>query len=150
MMACLTVISAPASACGGFRHDLVGYTMSLPVWPPTLPQEPFAGLGEEYDASFLETSMDSGPKKRRRHTTRTPSYQTTPIEVTGTQKAVLDTFYEETLNGGVLNFEWKDMITGATTVFRFTKRPALKLSIPGPKSARLNRRYVGTLELEKM
>jgi len=118
------------------------------VWPASLPQEQLLGLSETGKTEVAELRVDAGPSKRRRISTKREIRQRTLIEMTGTQKATFDSFYADTLGGGVESFEWKDFLTDATAEFRFVAEPVWLLTVPGPTpGARL---YEATLDLERL
>lgn len=98
----------------------------MPAWPGTLPDEPLlAGYGERPPATGLRTAMDAGPaKQRNRFTAGVRRFRFT-LDVTKAQVAIFDTFFNVTLEGGTLAFDWTDPRTLASVSFRFdaTKPP---------------------------
>lgn len=120
----------------------------MAVWPASLPQRQFVGLTESAAPNVIEFQVSAGPYKKRRRSTRERQFQSTPIELTGVEKATFDTFFDSTLLGGVEEFEWKNSITDATQNFRFVKKPTWTLFAPASNPN--NRMYRAVLELELM
>ena len=84
------------------------------TWPPTLPQAPLverfrAGIGD----TRVRSSMAQGPAKVRRTTTAGVGAYTIPLVLTAAQLLVLIDFYEDTLEGGSLPFDFSDDILGS-------------------------------------
>ena len=115
-------------------------------WPASLPQHQFVGLSIEDDPGVIEFAVDLGPAKRRRRSSKTRRYVRTDIELTGTQLAVFETFYETTLTSGTLSFDWEHPTTDQTAEFRFLAKPVWTLTVPSKLPA--DRTYAGTLDLE--
>jgi hypothetical protein len=95
------------------------------VWPESLPQrflqEP--GATEQPPDVVLETQMDAGPPKARRRFTAGFRLVGGSIDLTHAQRATLDDFYMNTLQGGALPFDWIHPITSAPATFRFMPQP---------------------------
>jgi len=89
-----------------------------------------AQFKSEDDSHFIEQSMDVGPPKVRRRTTKAYTTQTCSIFVDQTQLATLKTFYDVTLAGGVSYFDFDDPLTGSPSVYRF-KSPYVVTPISG-------------------
>lgn len=122
--------------------------MSAGSWPPTLPQIPAVGVGEESLPNFIESEVDQGPPKRRRRTSKGRKIQTVSLELTGAEYALLMTFYEDTLLDGSLTFDWTDAINDTATEFRFVNPPKITQWTAAPDPD--DRIYNITLELEVM
>jgi hypothetical protein len=95
------------------------------VWPAALPtrmaQNP--GAIEQPPDLVLETQMDVGlPKARRRYTAGFRLVQGSLI-LTRAQRATLDDFYINVLQGGALPFDWIHPITGEPATLRFMPQP---------------------------
>lgn len=92
----------------------------MATWPVTLPQEPLQkGYGESYQNQTARTKMDIGPPKmRRRFTGRIDNFNVAFI-LTGTELAILETFFFTTLQGGSLRFDYAHPRTGVVKEFRF-------------------------------
>ena len=76
------------------------------VWPSTLPLVPLvSGYDESAPNTLLRSSMDQGPSRVRRKCSSKPWTFTAPFPpLTKTQAAALETFIEDTLDGGALRF----------------------------------------------
>lgn len=93
-------------------------------WPATLPQLPLAADHAEAPPDIvLRTQMEVGPAKLRRRTTAGASPLTAGFILNETQVATLRTFYESTLSGGALPFDWLHPRTGAAISCRFLEPP---------------------------
>jgi hypothetical protein len=137
-----------------FGHDGVAFDASNPdvgaasatttssvVWPASLPQTVDQESYSEGLADVVERSeMDTGPAKvRRRFTSGIQVFQGT-VTLTVAQMATLQTFFDSTLQGGSLAFQWVHQRTGAVAKMRFLAPP--QTSQPGPQH------FVATLALE--
>jgi len=102
--------------------------MATIVWPADLPQEVlFDGYDEQLPNVMLRTTMDAGPAKVRRRFTaaiRTISFN---IEMTRAQVVLFETFFNDTLKGGSLAFDWVHPRTQAACTYRFTQPPGIQL-----------------------
>lgn len=101
------------------------------VWPGTLPQYVLeAGYQETLEDQTVESQMDTGPAKvRRRFTNSVRRFQVT-IQCDQAQADTFETFYNTTLAGGSLPFEWVHPRTRAVRTFRF-KKPPPQVSVSG-------------------
>ena len=91
----------------------------MAVWPGTLPQKPLQdGYQEAMRDTVIRTPMDIGPAKQRRRSTSGPRKFMMPLELTGAELAIFDTFYSDTLADGALSFDWVHPRTGAAVSFR--------------------------------
>lgn len=90
----------------------------MSTWPSTLPPLRLPVQQTSQDQT-LRTSMDAGPQKVRRRFTAGSRYYTIPLRVDGVQKATLETFFDDTLEGGALSFDMEDPVSGTTKEFRF-------------------------------
>lgn len=117
------------------------------AWPASLPQTAFIDAEERAEPNVIDTEVGSGPQKRRRRSTRERVFQSTTMELTGTQMTTFNTFWAA-IKHGADSFTWTDLLTGSAATFRFLNKPRWKLLTPAPLAA--NRRYSGVLELERM
>ena len=117
------------------------------VWPNTLPEYPLVGWDESAEPNVVDSEVGSGPSKRRRRSTRERVYQSTDLQITGSQKATLEAFWL-VLEHGVEPFEWLDMATGVVKEFRFVRRPKYRNLTPAPDPNK--RLYSCTIELERL
>lgn len=99
------------------------------VWPPELPQEQFGEISVKPRRGFIETEMDVGPPKRRRRTQVSRVPTKLQMELRGSQLALFEEFYNETLAGGTLGFEWQSVVSDATKLFFFLDEPEWDLWI---------------------
>ncbi|MDP2206399.1 MAG: hypothetical protein Q8K65_08840 [Alphaproteobacteria bacterium] len=75
------------------------------IWPEDLPQSPLLdGLQETLPDNLLRTKMEQGSSKLRRRGTDAPAKITAQFLLDAAQCAVLDSFYADTLAGGVRRF----------------------------------------------
>ncbi len=113
--------------------------MPTPVWPVDLAASDIRETGTETGRfpNSLRTPTDGGAAKKRRRYTATVLTRRIPCEITGAQKAIFEAFYETTIAGGSLEFEWVDPEDGATKNFRFLDEPAWRqrLGAPDPDDA---------------
>jgi len=93
-------------------------------WPSTLQQLlSEANFGYQIADTALRTDMDIGPQKVRRRFTRPVNSLTGSIYLTTDQFTTFYNFYNTTLGGGVLPFEFYHPITKELNNWRF-KGPA--------------------------
>lgn len=93
------------------------------VWPVSLPQAPLSGtLSQQLQDNVLRGPAEAGAEgQRRRRFTATSKTISFSMHMTTAQLATLETFYTDTLGGGVLRFEFEDPVTGATKEFSFVE-----------------------------
>lgn len=94
------------------------------IWPSSLPQYVLQeGYSEKLNNQTIESQVDSGPVKvRRRYTKQIRTFEVS-ILLTQSQFADFETFWQTTLAGGSLTFDWVHPLTRATLTFRF-RNPA--------------------------
>lgn len=94
-------------------------------WPIGLPQHLLvAGYRETLPDVALRTQMDAGPSKvRRRYTTNSRPIQARVIPMTAAQVAIFKEFFNDSLAGGTLAFDWLDPITQEAVEMRFVTPP---------------------------
>ena len=93
-------------------------------WPSSLPQSPLAAdHSEGFADTLVRTQMDAGPAKVRRRTTAASRPLTASFLLTKAQVDTLDIFYNLTLDGGTLPFDWILPRTGAAISCRFVQPP---------------------------
>jgi hypothetical protein len=118
-------------------------------WPtPDLPSWALAEFTAHSESNIISFAVQNGPEKRRRTSTKKRKYQSTMLQLTGAQVETLMAFYDETLNGGIDEFEWKDMITDDTVNMRFASEPRYTNVIPGPDPEKAL--FETTIDLEVM
>lgn len=99
--------------------------MANALWDSTLPQAfQIDGYSETWPNEVVRSAMDVGPDKIRR---RGPAIVTIvgSMIMTQTQVGTLKTFFETTLVGGALPFDWTTYRAegSVTRTYRFTKPP---------------------------
>jgi hypothetical protein len=67
--------------------------------------------------------MDAGPPKARRRFTAGFRMVGGSLALTHAQRATLDAFFLDTLEGGALPFDWVHPITSEPATFRFLRQP---------------------------
>jgi hypothetical protein len=98
----------------------------MATWPVTLPQSILAdGYSETLPDTVIRTSMDVGPAKVRRRISNNSFPIVGTLVISRTQVGYLKTFYNTTLLGGSLAFDWADPTTRATVSMRFTGPPKI-------------------------
>lgn len=101
------------------------------VWPITLQQLiSESGFSYEIADTALRSDMDIGPQKVRRRFTKGVNTMSGSIYLTIAQYNIFYSFYNTTLNGGVLAFTFNHPITQVAYDWRF-KGPARVQSIGG-------------------
>lgn len=92
------------------------------VYPIDLPQRPETDnfsrtIGH---SDVIVSDMDTGPSKRRRRSQANPIPYQMNIVVDIHQLEVFEDWYENTLKGGIMTFEWADPIKQTPAYFQFT------------------------------
>lgn len=105
------------------------------TWPGGLPQGDAAigdNLIEEGEDRVLYTKTTAGPGKLRPKYTIGPAKCSIPMVLTEAQVTTLMTFYNTTLYGGALAFDWVHPRTGLDQRFRFQPGvvPAVQMIVP--------------------
>lgn len=101
--------------------------MANPSWPGTLPAYVLEqGYSEQVADQLLETQMDAGSAKTRRRYTRNNRVFTVEIAMDETQSQSFETFFDTTLAGGSLAFDWLHPRRRTTMTFKF-RHPVPKL-----------------------
>ena len=93
------------------------------TWPADLPRRQLLeGYSEAPPARAIRSAVDVGPAKvRRRYTGGARRVTCSVLLQSRAQKAALDTFYDTTLQSGVLPFQWLD-VHGHLQMFRFISK----------------------------
>lgn len=101
------------------------------TWPNTLPAYVLeSGFQERLQDQVVESQMDSGPAKIRRRFTKAIRFFACQMLMTPEQTTTFETFWQTTLKGGSLPFDWVHPRTRAATTFRF-RSPAPTYSVVG-------------------
>lgn len=81
--------------------------MPNPTWPSSLPEYVLqSGYGEELQDQGLRTNMEGGAVKTRRRFTARFDQIDVRIICDADQTELFETFYNDTLEGGTLVFDW--------------------------------------------
>lgn len=98
----------------------------MAAWPVDLPQKPLVqGFSETLPTLTVRSPMDTGPAKVRRRSTAGVTQMQCVFRLTATQRASLLTFWQTTLAGGSLSYNWTHPISGANIVCRIVEPPSL-------------------------
>lgn len=93
------------------------------AWPVSLPAQPLLnGLQETYNDLYVESTVDVGPPKRRRRYSGRMRQVAGQMVLTDDQKATLRDFFYDTLQGGVLAFQFDYLSTSTDTPETVTAR----------------------------
>jgi hypothetical protein len=96
------------------------------TWPSTLQKLlSEANFGIALADTTLRSEMEVGPAKARRRYTKGVDLFSASIYLTTSQYSIFYTFYNTTLNGGVLSFTFNHPITQVPTDFRFKSPPKI-------------------------
>jgi hypothetical protein len=97
----------------------------MPAWPFTLPASPLVdGFRETLPDTVLRSPMDQGPAKLRRRTTAGTGALSLTYLLTRTEVDTLMDFFNSTLAGGALSFDFTHPVSGADLSCRFRQMPA--------------------------
>ena len=88
------------------------------------------GFEEEYADNRLRSETDAGPAKVRRRTSQNVGLMRGSMVLDAAQKAAFDTFFETTLLGGVLQFDFPDPAGGVLQVRFGEKIPTVARATP--------------------
>ena len=119
----------------------------MATWPTSLPQKPLAGsYQEQQESQLVRSPMETGPaKQRRRFTARVDTFSCQFL-MDESQVVTFKNFFNNTLDGGALSYDWEDPRTGATRKFRFRGGDGTApFSIEGTRSGEL---YYVSVSLE--
>jgi len=102
------------------------------IWPTTLPAFTLEdGYNETLNDQTIESQNDTGNAKiRRRYTKLIQTFDVT-LQMTQAQRDTFLTFWQTTLAGGSLTFDWVHPLTRSATTFRFRKPPPAFSSVGG-------------------
>lgn len=93
-------------------------------YPTDLPNPEITTLEEVMTDVWTGDITEVGTARRRARFTRGLLRWTFTHVLTATQKATLDTFYDTTLQNGVLTFNWTHPITSVSYEVLFDQRPS--------------------------
>jgi len=100
--------------------------MSTPVWPLPSVRPQYSGNGRQQQSNVIRKEMAVGePKSRRRSTRRLVRYAGAWL-LNDDQRRIFETWYENDIADGSLDFDWPDPETGLGLVRTwFTEDPAV-------------------------
>lgn len=105
--------------------------MSNPSWPGSLPQYVLEqGYSEKLNDQAVESSVDAGPPKVRRRFTKQVRTFAMTVRLSPSQKETFEGFWQDTLLGGTIPFDWVHPLTRSITTFRF-RQPAPQMASIG-------------------
>ena len=90
-------------------------------WPNDLPAPLVDDYNEERQNQVLRTEMDAGPPQTRRRFTASIDKFSVSWVMTESQVSTLETFFEDTIGGGALSFDWTHPRKDTTVSARFTE-----------------------------
>lgn len=94
------------------------------TWPATIDQNILQdGFRQQAKDIVIRTTMEAGLDKLRRRYTTAIINITPQMILDYTQQATLEDFYNITLQGGVLTFNFDDPVSGTTKEYRFLSPP---------------------------
>lgn len=120
--------------------------MSTRSWPSDLPDEQFEDLNYNPGSGRIRTSMDQGPAKQRKRFTAVPKFIQLDMYLDGDQLQSFETWFEDTLDHGVLDFDWEHPVDDTTVEMRFVENP--KWSLEKGAEDPSNRLWKATFKLE--
>lgn len=96
----------------------------METWPATINEKVLQdGFSQTQRPNTIRTTIDAGiDKLRRRYTTPIRNVRVA-MYLTFAQYSTLETFYNTTLQGGVLSFEFPDPATDVDHEYRFLSPP---------------------------
>jgi len=93
----------------------------MATWPASLPDPHIDNYQESRQDQVLRSQMDTGSPKTRRRFTASISNINLKWIMTGTQISTLETFFEYTISGGALSFDWIHPRKQSTVSAKFKK-----------------------------
>lgn len=97
--------------------------MASQSWPAGLPQNIRIPTNHQPGEQSIRTQMDAGPNKVRRRYTAVEEPFTTVMVMNGQDYQDFQNFYNTTLEGGSLRFDWENPVNDNTVEMRFTAPP---------------------------
>lgn len=103
------------------------------VWPSgAIEETQTIGVRDWQDDVLIVSKMDNGSFKSRRRTRLPRRFIEWERDLSGAERDALETFHDETLLNGSLDFNMQDPKKDETLAWRFVRRPAFEL-ISGAK-----------------
>jgi len=98
--------------------------MASQVWPASLPQSPLINGSEETTPNnIVRTQMDQGPAKVRRRSTANVKPVKMQFVMDKAQLNTFETFFNDTVKGGALKFDFPEPVTQTVKEYRFKGQP---------------------------
>ncbi len=92
----------------------------MATWPSSLPQSPLInGYSRTQQPQVARTPMDSGPAYQRRRFTAASKPITMMFNLDKAQRQTFWDFFNNTVSGGALPFDWVDPVDGSSVTFSF-------------------------------
>ncbi len=109
-------------------------------WPANLPQCFVVGYSDGLGDGLIEAQPDVGPPISRRRSSAAVRPLSGSMRMTRAQIATLKTFFDTTLLGGSLPFNFTDPTYGSTILVKFAKgkQPTWQQSAPGIYRVNIN------------
>lgn len=104
----------------------------MSTWPSALPDKPLQrGYSRTQQSQVIRTEMSAGPAfVRRRFTAASDLFSMQFVLDTAERQTFWD-FFNNTLAGGSLAFDWTDPVTGTAASFRFAGEPPNETALSG-------------------
>lgn len=119
------------------------------VWPAQLPKAPRVfSYRQTSPRVVVRSQTDAGPAKVRRRTTAGSETCDIELVLTRQQVALLKQFFNVSVAGGSLEFEWKHHQTGNPIAYRFLEPPTF--SPNSPRREHAQEIWIASFELETM
>lgn len=102
------------------------------IYPSSLPQFVLQeGFGEKLNEQTVESQMDTGAVKVRRRFTKQIRRFNIVQQLDESQLATFEDFWQNTLQGGSLPFDWVHPLTRVSMTFRFRNPAPAYVNIGG-------------------
>ena len=106
------------------------------TWPASLPQAPLrAGFRYTPTDQSISTTMDTGPRKRRRRFSTAFGIYEMSFYFTGAQRATFLTFWQTTIAGGSDSITFPDPVTTVSGTFLMVGAPSYEFLATGATAA---------------
>lgn len=97
----------------------------METWPAALPSDILSsGFKQQAKSNTIRSTVEAGLDKIRRRYTTPIVDSTVTMVMTFAQHDTLETFFNTTLQGGVLSFGFTDPITSTLSEYRFLIEPS--------------------------
>lgn len=90
-------------------------------WPTTIPATPLLdGYSSARQNNRVESNVDAGLSKQRARFMAVPKQVSEQFIMNNAEKTTFENFYDNTLEGGSLQFTKESPETGVNTIYRFS------------------------------